>query len=50
MTTTTTAELASTLGTETLLALYRQMAIIRQTEEQLARSHQAGLIPGACHT
>ncbi len=26
------------------------MQIIRQTEEALARSHQAGLIHGACHT
>lgn len=32
------------------LALYRQMLEIRRTEEQLAKSHQAGLIPGACHT
>jgi 2-oxoisovalerate dehydrogenase E1 component len=34
----------------TLLALYRQMQLIRQCEEQLARSHQKGLIHGACHT
>ncbi|HUX86008.1 MAG TPA: thiamine pyrophosphate-dependent enzyme [Chloroflexota bacterium] len=33
-----------------LLALYRQMVQIRRCEEQLARSHQAGLIHGACHT
>ena len=26
------------------------MLVIRRTEEQLAKSHQAGLIPGACHT
>jgi len=32
------------------LALYRQMLEIRRTEEQLAKAHQAGLIPGACHT
>jgi 2-oxoisovalerate dehydrogenase E1 component len=32
------------------LPLYRQMLLIRRCEEQLARSHQAGLIPGACHT
>ncbi len=32
------------------LALYRQMVIIRRTEEQLAKSYQAGMIPGACHT
>lgn len=35
---------------EELLSLYRQMLIIRYTEEQLARSHQMGLIHGACHT
>src|SRR6478736_10246396 len=38
------------LDTTALLALYRQMVEIRQTEEQLAKSHQAGAIPGACHT
>jgi 2-oxoisovalerate dehydrogenase E1 component len=32
------------------LQLYRQMQVIRQCEEQLARSHQRGLIHGACHT
>src|SRR5438874_3783939 len=32
------------------LALYRTMLIIRRCEEQLAKSYQAGLIPGACHT
>ena len=32
------------------LDLYRRMQIIRQTEEQLARSHQRGLVHGACHT
>jgi len=35
---------------EVLLSLYRQMLVIRRCEEQLARSYQAGLIPGACHT
>ncbi len=29
---------------------YRAMQLIRQTEEQLARSHARGLIHGACHT
>jgi len=33
-----------------LIDLYRQMLIIRRTEEQLARAHQQGLIHGACHT
>ncbi len=32
------------------LRLYRTMQVIRQTEEQLAKSHQRGLIHGACHT
>jgi 2-oxoisovalerate dehydrogenase E1 component len=35
---------------EQLLALYRQMLLIRRCEEQLARCHQQGLIHGACHT
>lgn len=39
-----------TPSTEIVLALYRQMQVIRQCEEQLARSHQRGLIHGACHT
>ena len=34
----------------TALSLYRTMQIIRQTEEELARCHQRGLIHGACHT
>jgi 2-oxoisovalerate dehydrogenase E1 component len=38
------------LDTDLLLRLYRQMQLIRQCEEQLARSHQRGLIHGACHT
>ena len=33
-----------------LLQSYRAMQLIRQTEEQLARCHQRGLIHGACHT
>ena len=33
-----------------ILSLYRTMFIIRQTEEELARCHQRGLIHGACHT
>lgn len=35
---------------QTLLDLFRRMQVIRQTEEQLARSHQRGLVHGACHT
>ena len=41
---------ATSLSKEQLLALYRTMLVIRRTEEQLARAHQAGLIHGACHT
>ena len=33
-----------------LLRLYRTMVLIRRCEEQLARSHQRGLVHGACHT
>jgi 2-oxoisovalerate dehydrogenase E1 component len=33
-----------------LLSLYRTMQLIRQTEEELARCHQRGLVHGACHT
>jgi 2-oxoisovalerate dehydrogenase E1 component len=35
---------------EQQLALYRQMVRIRRCEEALAKAHQRGLIPGACHT
>ncbi len=35
---------------ESALSLYRKMVLIRQCEEQLARSHQRGLVHGACHT
>lgn len=38
------------MNQDSLFHLYRQMQLIRQCEEQLARSHQRGLIHGACHT
>ncbi|MCA9264735.1 MAG: dehydrogenase E1 component subunit alpha/beta [Planctomycetales bacterium] len=38
------------IPTDVLLGLYRVMQVIRQTEEELARCHQRGLIHGACHT
>jgi 2-oxoisovalerate dehydrogenase E1 component len=44
------ADRSSQLGQDQLLALYRSMVLIRRCEEQLARSHQRGLIHGACHT
>lgn len=40
----------SSLDLPLLRRLYRQMQLIRQTEEALARAHQRGLIHGACHT
>ncbi len=33
-----------------MLALYRRMRLIRLCEERLVKSHQRGLVPGACHT
>src|SRR5580692_2991152 len=33
-----------------LIELYRQMLLIRVCEERLAKSHQNGLVHGACHT
>src|SRR5216684_8072895 len=33
-----------------LVELYRRMLLIRLCEERLAKSHQRGLIHGACHT
>ena len=38
------------INIQRILDLYRTMQIIRQTEEELARCHQMGLIHGACHT
>ena len=32
------------------LLLYRRMQLIRMCEERLAKSHQRGLVHGACHT
>jgi len=44
------ANLPTNLPDELLGSLFRTMQIIRQTEEELARSHQRGLVHGACHT
>jgi 2-oxoisovalerate dehydrogenase E1 component len=33
-----------------MLALFRQMLVIRRCEEQLVKSHQAGEVNGPCHT
>ncbi len=43
-------EAPPSLDKDQLLSLYRQMVLIRRCEERLARSHQRGLIHGACHT
>jgi 2-oxoisovalerate dehydrogenase E1 component len=40
----------SNLTKDRALALYRTMLLIRRSEEQMARAHQMGMIPGACHT
>jgi 2-oxoisovalerate dehydrogenase E1 component len=40
----------ATPSSERLLELYRGMLLIRRCEEQLAKSHQRGLVHGACHT
>ena len=50
MTTTLSADRSTDLSHDQLLSLYRSMVLIRRCEEQLARSHQRGLIHGACHT
>ncbi len=42
--------LEATTRTSDLVKLYRQMLLIRLCEERLAKSHQRGLIHGACHT
>ena len=41
---------AETLSRTEFLRLYRTMLLIRRCEEQLAKSHQRGLVHGACHT
>lgn len=46
----TTIERPASLSREVALSLFRQMVQIRRCEEQLARSHAAGLVHGACHT
>src|SRR5262245_3287346 len=38
------------INKQTLLDLFHEMQVIRQCEEQLAKSHQRGLVHGACHT
>ena len=38
------------IDAQVLRTMYRTMLRIRQTEEELARCHQRGLVLGACHT
>ena len=45
-----TASVRAEPQTNVALSLYRMMQVIRQTEEELARCHQRGLVHGACHT
>ena len=44
-----TTDATPRLGKPRLLELFRQMLLIRRCEEQLVRSHQRGLVHGACH-
>lgn len=46
----TLVERTLTLDRDRLFGLFKQMVVIRRTEEQLARAHAAGLVHGACHT
>jgi 2-oxoisovalerate dehydrogenase E1 component len=46
----TVSEMLPELTREQALRLYRDMVVIRRTEEALARAHAAGLVQGACHT
>jgi 2-oxoisovalerate dehydrogenase E1 component len=41
---------ATRTSEDLLLRLYRQMQLIRQCEESLAKAHQRGMVHGACHT
>ncbi|MGB3118839.1 MAG: thiamine pyrophosphate-dependent dehydrogenase E1 component subunit alpha [Verrucomicrobiales bacterium] len=42
--------MSSATNKSSALQLYRTMLTIRMVEERLAKSHQRGLIHGACHT
>src|SRR6266404_8029966 len=46
----TTLRIEPTVKKSDSIKLYRQMLLIRVCEEHLAKSHQRGLIHGACHT
>ncbi len=45
-----TASTTHGIEREILLDLYRRMLLVRRCELQLAKSHQQGLVHGACHT
>jgi 2-oxoisovalerate dehydrogenase E1 component len=38
------------LDKQSLFSIFRTMQVIRRCEERLAKSHQRGLVHGACHT
>ncbi len=46
----TKAQTSKAISPDQLLHLYREMLLVRRTEELLAKTYAAGLIPGACHT
>jgi 2-oxoisovalerate dehydrogenase E1 component len=46
----TVTETIPGLARERALALYREMLVIRWTEEAIARAHAEGRVHGACHT
>lgn len=41
---------STSIDREVMVGLYRQMTLVRKCELQLAKSHQQGLVHGACHT
>jgi 2-oxoisovalerate dehydrogenase E1 component len=41
---------STSVDREVMVGLYRQMTLVRKCELQLAKSHQQGLVHGACHT
>jgi 2-oxoisovalerate dehydrogenase E1 component len=45
-----TASTTSGIERAILIDLYRRMLLVRRCELQLAKSHQQGLVHGACHT
>jgi 2-oxoisovalerate dehydrogenase E1 component len=46
----TSAAITSNVDRDVMVGLYRKMTLVRKCELQLAKSHQQGLVHGACHT